>query len=289
MPRAKKSETQKVLDATVEPEPVKKTTKKTTKDINIPPPKIEYVTLPIVGTQIFGVHQWAEKSRKEIRDKQMQKPKDKKGARNPFEEFLASMYTDPPMCGLTPEQRQIGLKMTDEEFKREYIIPGSPDARYFFPLIGIKKALVRACTQTDSMTMVFARGAFHVMPDKDIYIEVHGVPYMREDMVRIGQGSADLRYRGFFPNWCAQVRIKYLANSISADQVANLLHTAGFSVGIGEWRPEKDGFCGTFEVVNHDRYNEVKEQIDEEWKLAGRQWHRWIKGEDIPLGGRIAA
>jgi len=288
MPRAKKSETQKVLEATQE-KPAKKAPAKKDVTIHVPKPKIEYVELPVVGTQILGVHQWAEKSRKEIRDKQMQKPKDKKGARNPFEEFLASMYTDPPMCGLTPEQRQIGLKMSDEEFKREYIIPGSPNARYFFPLIGFKKALVRACTQTDSLKMTFARGAFHVMPDKDIYIEIFGVPYMREDMVRIGQGTADLRYRGFFPTWCAKVRIKFLANSISADQVANLLHTAGFSVGIGEWRPEKDGFCGTFEVVDHDRYDEVKAEIDEEWKLAAKQWERWIDGKDIPLGGRIAA
>jgi len=35
---------------------------------------------------------------------------------------------------------------------------------------------------------------------------------------------------------------------ISDEQVVNLVNTAGFGVGIGEWRIEKKGEHGTFHV-----------------------------------------
>lgn len=281
------SETQELLNgATASKKPKGKVSKKV--DIAIPPIKVAYIDVPIVGTEDVGVHQWSDKARKEMRDKQMQKPQEgKKEVRNPFRDFLASMYMDPPMGGLTNFDR--GMKMTDEEFRRDFIIPG-PHIHYYFPLIGFKKAIVSACRQLDGVSMTFARGAIHIIGDKDDKVEIFGVPYMKEHMVRLpSSGSADLRYRGFFPHWCAKLRVKYIQSNISAEQVVNLVNLAGFSVGIGEWRPEKDGFCGTFEVVDESEFNRHRIEIEDEWKLAERQWEKWIAEEPIPMGGRIAA
>ena len=294
MPRVKKEaqngtgmETQELLNPAI---PEKKGRGKVSKkvDIQIPPIKVAYIDVPIGGTEVIGVHQWSDKARKEMRDKQMQRPQEgKKEVRNPFRDFLASMYMDPPMGGLANFER--GMKMTDDEFRRTYIIPG-PHVNYYFPLIGFKKAIVSACRQLDGVSMTFARGAIHIIGDKNDLVQIYGVPYMMEHMVRLpSSGSADLRYRGFFPNWCAKLRIKYIASNVSAAQVVNLVNLAGFSVGVGEWRPEKDGFCGTFEVIDESEFNHRKEEIENEWKLSEKQWEKWLAEEPIPLGGRIAA
>jgi hypothetical protein len=43
--------------------------------------------------------------------------------------------------------------------------------------------------------------------------------------------------------------VKHNANVMSAEQILNLFSTAGFAVGVGEWRPERDGQFGRFHVA----------------------------------------
>lgn len=62
-------------------------------------------------------------------------------------------------------------------------------------------------------------------------------------------GTADLRYRPEFSEWHAKLLVRYNANVLSESQILNLLNVAGFAVGVGEWRPEKDGQYGMFHVA----------------------------------------
>lgn len=62
-------------------------------------------------------------------------------------------------------------------------------------------------------------------------------------------GTADIRYRPEFKHWRVKLPIKYNADKISLEQLVNLFNLAGFGVGVGEWRPEKDGQYGMFHVV----------------------------------------
>lgn len=72
---------------------------------------------------------------------------------------------------------------------------------------------------------------------------------MREDMVRIGMGSADLRYRAEFRNWHIDMILEYNASGdYTLENILNILNAGGYVVGIGEWRPEKDGEYGRFHV-----------------------------------------
>jgi hypothetical protein len=57
---------------------------------------------------------------------------------------------------------------------------------------------------------------------------VIGEPRMREDMVRVGMGTADIRYRPEFPVWRIP-RDQVQRVVISAEQIANLINTAGFA------------------------------------------------------------
>lgn len=119
-----------------------------------------------------------------------------------------------------------------------------------FPAVGIKAAMTRA-GKLLGLPMTDTRGKFHVKEDEDGLVKIKGKPEMREDMVRLATGVADIRFRGCYTNWSAEVTIIYNATFINETQLANLLNHAGFSCGLGEWRPEKSnsGSFGLFKVV----------------------------------------
>jgi len=66
-------------------------------------------------------------------------------------------------------------------------------------------------------------------------------------MVRVGTGT-DLRYRAEFKSWRTELAITYNTNSISVEQIVNLFRLSGYAIGVGDWRPAKDGPFGTFHV-----------------------------------------
>jgi len=120
-----------------------------------------------------------------------------------------------------------------------------PEGGYGFPAIAYKAAAIRGAKAL-GMTMTDMRSAFHVLGE---LVKIDGDPRPREDMVRIGQGTADIRYRAEFPAWSATLTVQYNARAVSAEQIAAMFDAAGFGTGIGEWRPEKDGQFGRFHVA----------------------------------------
>ena len=65
--------------------------------------------------------------------------------------------------------------------------------------------MVRAGTYLD-LKMTFLRGAFHVPGE---LTRIEGEPRPREDMVRVGMGTADIRYRGEFDPWAVDLNVKF--------------------------------------------------------------------------------
>jgi len=94
--------------------------------------------------------------------------------------------------------------------------------------------------------MTEARGAFFIMGD---IIPIVGEHKMREDIVRLNGRTADLRYRAEYPEWQITFIVNYNPDIIGVDSIINLLEVAGFHVGIGDWRPEKNGTHGMFHVL----------------------------------------
>ena len=122
----------------------------------------------------------------------------------------------------------------------------SNGARFGFPSVGVKASAVSAGFRAGvTKNLVSMNGAFHI--DEE-YVEIKGVPQIREDMVRVGMGTADIRYRAEFPEWSTTFIVKYNAGVISLAQLCNLFNLGGFAVGIGEWRPEKGGTYGRYHV-----------------------------------------
>lgn len=202
---------------------------KSTATIELPALNIETLSVPLIGDSSLIVHAWSEKAIKQMADKQQKKASAGREAKDPWAEFCGSMYwldTKP-------------TKPTEEDVEA---------ARFGFPAIAFKAAAVTACTSIGGITKVAARQAFHVEGE---FIEIKGgPPSMREDVCRVGMGTADLRYRGEYWPWSVDLTVKFNANLMSAAQVVNLFQTAGFAVGVGEWRPERDGPHGRFHVAS---------------------------------------
>lgn len=188
-----------------------------TQRIELPPLELCTVALTLVGDSPLIVHAWSEKAKRQMLDKQMKRATKAKEAKDPEADYEACFYR-------------------------------TESGTYGFPAIGVKAAMVAAGRFTDAK-MTHLRGAFHI--DQEI-LEIIGEPRPREDMVRVGMGTADIRYRPEFPDWKILAPIKFNAAVISAEQVANLLNVAGFAIGIGEWRPERNGQYGRFHVAGEN-------------------------------------
>lgn len=206
--------------------------------IEIRPIQIKTTNIHIVGDTPLIMHAWSEKAKREMLEKQMKVTKTKaKDAKNPVEDFIRSMYWLTPM----PEQ------MTQEGFE-EAIANG---ARFGFPVTAFKQAAISAAYRMgwakDKMSM---RGSFFITGDENQMLEIKSdPPIMREDMVKIGMGTADIRYRGEFRNWSADIEISFNENGQhSLEQIINIINAGGYVCGVGEWRPERDGQYGMFHV-----------------------------------------
>jgi len=177
---------------------------------------IQHAEIELVGDTALIVHAWSSKAKREMLDKQMKKAKTAKAAKSPEKDYEEAFYRLPD---------------------------GSPG----FPTIAFKAAAVAAGGRfSDGLKMTELRGAFHIEGE---LVPITGEPNMREDMVRVGMGTADIRYRPEFKEWRVTLPVRYNADAVSLEQIVNLFSIAGFGVGVGEWRPEKDGPYGMFHVA----------------------------------------
>jgi hypothetical protein len=124
-------------------------------------------------------------------------------------------------------------------------------ARFGFPVTAFKQAAISAAYRMGwAKDKVSLRGAFFIDADASGMIEIKSdAPVMREDMVKVGMGTADIRYRGEFRNWSAEITLSYNANgAYGLDAIVNMINAGGYVCGVGEWRPEKDGQYGMFHI-----------------------------------------
>lgn len=114
------------------------------------------------------------------------------------------------------------------------------------PPTAIKKAILSAASQIKSMKKTQIRSGLF-LPAKSIPITYKSME-PRMDMVRTSgiSRTPDVRFRPSFVAWKARVEIVY-NHEFQVQSVVDLLSRAG-NVGIGEWRPEKDGTFGTFKI-----------------------------------------
>lgn len=196
------------------------------------------MTLTVVGTETLIVHNFGAKAIAQILGKQTGKAKPgPRALKDPFNDFRESLYI-----------------INEKKVPKNRLEPGQawkyvPDT-FGFPASGFKKAMVSACSMVEGVKKTWIRGLVHIHGN---YLPItYKSLVMRQDTVRVGpfgKKSADIRFRGEFHDWSIEMQISYNRSAISPEQIAMLLNNAGFSVGVGEWRPEKDGSHGTFAIA----------------------------------------
>lgn len=183
----------------------------------------ETISVPVIGTAPLIVHNFSDKSKRQMLDTQ-QGRKSPKQVRDTQAEYEAAFYR-------------------------------TKDG-YGFPITAFKAATVGAARfygkdvrMTELRQFIFMHGQISEN-DPQALVEIVGEPRMREDVVRLGgpSRSADLRYRPEFPEWSAVLTVTYVTSSLSRDSVLSLIDAGGLGIGIGEWRPEKRGEFGTYKI-----------------------------------------
>lgn len=217
-----------------------------TEVVEIRPIEIKRVPVHIVGDTPMIMHAWSVKAKQMMLDAQMGRAKGKqKPKKSPAEDFIESMYWLEGKPTITDA-------MSEDEKMAAFYTAIENGACFGFPVTAFKQAAISAAYRMGwSKDKVSLRGAFFIESNENGMIEIKSdVPVMREDMVRIGMGTADIRYRGQFDNWSADLIISYNANGpYDLDSIINIINAGGYVCGVGEWRPEKDGQYGQFHVA----------------------------------------
>jgi len=188
--------------------------------INIDRIAVETLRVPILGTTPLVVHRFSEKAKRQMLDA-MQGRKTPKQAKDPEAEYDAAFY----------------------KFH---------DGGYGLPITAFKQATVGGARFYAGVTMrelkqyMFFRG--EVGLDGQSLARIEGEPQMREDVVRVGRGGTDLRYRPQFTEWRTELLVTYVTSSLTRQSVLSLIDAGGMGVGVGEWRPERDGDFGTYRI-----------------------------------------
>lgn len=196
---------------------------------------VETLLVPLTGTAPLIVHNFSDKSKRMMLEAQQGK-KAVKQPRDPQSEYDAAFY----------------------RIAREDDVDG-----YGFPVTAFKAATVgagrfygKSVKMTELRQFIFMRGVLTKADPQQLF-EITGEPHMREDIVRLGGmgRSADLRYRPEFTQWSTVLTVTYVTSSLAKSSVLSLIDAGGLGIGVGEWRPEKRGEFGTYQI---DQAKEVE-------------------------------
>jgi hypothetical protein len=200
------------------------TKEKSVVPVNLRPVEFRHMKVRIEGLNQYVQHQWDEKNKETIRKKKTGEARHKiRDKCVPEDECEAATY-----------------KLSD--------------GRYAVPVTSIKKAMLGAAHKDYGLPKTVVAGSVFIHAEEGT-LALLATPghKMREDVVRVGNQQADLRFRPQFDKWAVDLLIEYDSETLNPELIVNLIERAGRKVGIGEGRPEKQSGLdwGRFHVVTH--------------------------------------
>jgi hypothetical protein len=149
------------------------------------------------------------------------------------------------------------------------------------PPQAVKSAMLTAWTSRKPSKKQLQIGVFIVGGSLPIRYESM-IPRM--DIVRLNDRARnpDIRFRPMFMNWSARLLIAFNPDVLNAQSVVDLVGRAG-KVGVGEWRPEKNGTYGTFAATRLIQSREELKEVEEACRpqLARPEIPEWAMDVDF--------
>lgn len=192
----------------------------------------ETLLIPVRGTMPLIVHNFSEKSKRQMLDSQSGRRAPKTN-RDPQCEYEAAFYR-------------------------------TKDG-YGFPVVAFKAATIGAARyygkdvrMTELRQCIFFHGETSDN-DTQALVPIEGEPQMREDVIRLSgpSASADLRYRPEFPEWSTTLSVTYVTSCLSKASLLSLVDAGGMG-GVGEWRPSGKKSSGPFGTYEIDQSKEIE-------------------------------
>lgn len=213
--------------------------------LNVMVPKYVMRTMHIMvkGKTPLICHAWSKKAVEMMLAKQMGLPMPTREKKDPLLDFKESLYYLPDNAG---------LGVPAPAFKA-CIVSGANEVQ-------LKMTEIKRCIHVQFYTVPVLAGPLEKKhwSDWDNKYESDLKWYhdlgcgMRMDLVRLESGVADIRFRGWFPEWSCKLEVEY-SKALTPEQVVNLFQSGGEGCGIGEWRPSspecRSGEYGRFSVV----------------------------------------
>lgn len=198
--------------------------------VTITAPNFKTVEITIRGTAPYVQNAFSKKAREIMRAKQAEgSTAASKGKKREAKDFDAAFH--------------------DAQHRSTQNWPGIPAS-------AIKNALVDSCVVV-GYHKTKAKKAIFV--EADGFDAVEGTPLIKlydgkskklaeakhvEHMVKLPNGTADIRVRAMYDNWQAKIRVRFDADMFTPADIANLMLRAGMQVGIGEGRADSPTGCG---------------------------------------------
>lgn len=151
----------------------------------------------------------------------------------------------------------------EQEFVSSIYTHANPDTLICFPAPGIKGAMATAALETPGVTKSSVQRLVYLPEQK---VRIWGIPQLKMDVVRSADmnRTPDIRTRGYLPQWCSEVKIRFIDPTLTVTSVSNLLQNAGMICGIGDFRVEKGkGGFGAFSIATPA---DKKNPLNKEWQ-----------------------
>lgn len=203
------------------------------------------VHLNLVGETPLIVHAWSVKARDAMFNKQTGKASGGKTNKNPVDDFRGSLYllSDGSPGFPTSAFKACAVTAANDVELRQ------TETKRAFRTVGALVAIMAPPHTPENKEFWLPNDELY---KKELAKEHKQGLSMREDMVRLQTGVADIRFRGQFPIWSVRLEVILNQSVMSVEQLVGLYNCAGFGCGIGEWRasaPEsKSGSFGGFRV-----------------------------------------